>query len=192
MGMTRARLVGRWVLEALLAALLLGTLGLAGLAHLVPASGHPVLLIRSGSMTPTIPVGAAVVLDSVRSGEVHVGDVVTMRLANGAIFTHRVTRLASVGGVPYIETRGDANPMVDPALTPVSSVIGRVTLTLPLAGFLMAGLAMPVGLATVLLAALTLCLALWLLDEDEDLDREARPIVDGVTGRRARLHLWAR
>jgi signal peptidase len=188
MGMTRARRVTRWVLEALLAAVILGTLALAGLAHVVPASGHPVLIIRSGSMAPTIPVGAAVVLDAAPAGDIQVGDVVTMRLDNGAIFSHRVTRLVSVGGVPYIETKGDANATVDPSLTPVSHVMGRVALTLPLVGFLMAGLAMPAGLATVLLAALTLFTALWLLDEDEAAISEPEP-APAVAPRRRRVRL---
>jgi signal peptidase len=189
MSMTRVRRIARRALEALLAALILGTLALVGLAHVVPASGHPVLIIRSGSMTPAIPVGAAIVLDPASPSGVQVGDVVTMRL-NGAIFTHRVTRLVSLQQVAYVETKGDANSTVDPALTPVDHVIGRVSLTLPLVGFLMAGLATPAGYATVLLACLTLFAALWLLDADEVLVLEPAPSSLAAPSRR-RLLPWA-
>jgi signal peptidase len=155
-----------WVLEALMIALLTAILALVGLARLAPAMGYPVLVIRSGSMSPAIPMDAAVLLDS-GSTDVRTGDVVALQLDNGAVVTHRVTRLVSLGGVPYVETKGDANPAVDPALTPLDRVIGRVSFTLPYVGFLMAGLAMPTGAATALLAALTLLTALWLLDEDD-------------------------
>jgi signal peptidase len=168
MGMTRVRRITRWALEAMLAALVGGSLALVGLAHIAPATGHAVLIISSGSMAPTVPVGAAVVLDSAHLSEVQVGDVVTMRLDNGAIFTHRVTRLVSLQRVPYVETKGDANSSVDPALTPLDHVVGRVMLTLPLAGVLMAGLATLAGGATVLFATLTLFAALWLLDEEDE------------------------
>lgn len=128
-----------------------------------------------------------------RPEEIHVGDVVTMRLDNGAVFTHRVTRLVSVAGVPSIETKGDANEAVDPALTPASHVIGRVALALPIVGFLMAGLAMPAGVATDLLAALTLLAAAWLLDEDEAANADPEP-VRPTAPRQRRLPLlpWAR
>jgi signal peptidase len=174
MGMTRAHRITRWLLEALLVAFIVGALALLGLARVAPAIGHPVFVIRSGSMAPAIPVGAAVVLDPGPAG-VRAGDVVTLRLDNGAIFTHRVTLLVTVGGVPYVETKGDANAAVDPALTPLDHILGRVSLTLPLVGYLMADLAIPVGVGTALLAALTLVAALWLLDEDGDEDSIADP-----------------
>jgi signal peptidase len=183
----------RWALEALLAALVLGTLALVGLAHVVPASGHPVLVIGSGSMTPAIPVGAAVVLDPAPTSGVEVGDVVTMRLDSGAIFTHRVTRIVSLQGAPYVATKGDANSTADPALTPLDRVIGRVSLTLPLTGFLMAALATPAGYATVTLACLALFAALWLLDEDEAfVEERMRSGPTALNRHRLRLPSWAR
>ncbi len=183
----------RVVLEALLLTLVAGALALVGLGRLAPALGHQVFIIRSGSMTPTIPVGGAVVLDQQPTEDIRVGDVVTLRLDNGAIFTHRVTRLASLQGVPYVETKGDANASVDASLTPADHIVGRVSLTLPVVGYLMAGLAMPAGFATVLLAALALVLALWLLDEDEAGAAGTVSSAPAVpTKRHARLLRWAR
>jgi signal peptidase len=174
--MALLRRIARWTLEALLIALLAVAVTLVGLTRVAPALGHPVLIIRTGSMSPTIPVGAAVILDSGSAG-VRPGDVVAMQLDNGAVFTHRVTRLVSLDGGAYIETKGDANPSVDPALTPLTHVIGRVSSALPAVGFLMADLATPLGAAVALLAALTLLAALWLIDEgaDEDEAEEERP-----------------
>ena len=92
------------MLALLLFALLIGIVAVAGLARLVPATGHSVLITRSGSMVPAIPVGAAVLLDP-GSSRVQPGDVVTMRLDNGAVFSHRVTRLVSLSGVSHVETK---------------------------------------------------------------------------------------
>lgn len=163
------------MLRLVLLALLIAVVAAAGFARLVPATGHPVLIIRSGSMAPTIPIGAAVVL-SPEPADVQPGEVVAMRLDNGAVFTHRVTRLASLGGVPYIETKGDANRDVDPALTPLDHVIGRVAMSLPIAGFLIAVLSTPTGIASALLAALALLVALWFLGDDAEFSTEPAPV----------------
>ena len=193
MSMGSARGVTRRLLESLLLALVAGTLALVALAHLAPAMGHPVFIIRSGSMTPAIPVGGAVVLDLQPADDIRVGDVVTLRLDDGAIFTHRVTRLVSVQGVADVETKGDANQGVDPTLTPLDHVIGRVALTLPFVGFLVAALATPAGYATVLLACLTLFAALWLLDADEALVPSHVPSSAAAPSRRwLRFLPWAR
>lgn len=173
--MTHARRVTRLILALVLFALVVGIAAVAGLARLVPATGHQVFVIRSGSMAPAIPVGAAVVLDGVGS-HVQPGDVVTMRLDNGAVFTHRVTRPVSLGGAAYIETKGDANDGVDPALTPLDHVLGRVALSLPIAGYLMAGLGTPAGLATALLAAITLLVALRFLGDEGATSTKLAPV----------------
>jgi signal peptidase len=191
--MRSAQGITRRLLESLLLALVAGTLALVALAHLAPAMGHPVFIIRSGSMTPAIPVGGAVVLDLQPADDIRVGDVVTLRLDDGAIFTHRVTRLVAVQGIADVETKGDANQTVDPTLTPLNHVIGRVALTLPFVGFLVAALATPAGYATVLLACLTLFAALWLLDADEALVPSHVPSSAAAPSRRwLRFLPWAR
>ena len=83
MGMRSAQGITRRLLESLLLALVAGTLALVALAHLVPAMGHPVFIIRSGSMTPAIPVGGAVVLDLQPADDIRVGDVVTCTFPPG-------------------------------------------------------------------------------------------------------------
>lgn len=172
--MTRRRSFTEHAVELLLAVLLISTVAVAGLARIVPATGHPVLIIRTGSMTPAIPVGAAVVLDPEPSS-LQPGEVVAIRLDDGTIFTHRITRLVSLGGVSYIETQGDRNATVDPALMPLDRVVGRVALTLPAAGYLISWLGSPVGVVTVLFASLMLLAAWWLLD-DEGLAGAPQPV----------------
>jgi hypothetical protein len=68
----------------------------------------------------------------------------------------------------FLETRGDANPDPDPSLVPEDAVVGEVSLVLPLLGFLLALLGMPIGIVTLISVAGTLLTAIWLLEELED------------------------
>jgi signal peptidase len=75
---------------------------------------------------------------------------------NSAVITHRITRISDVGGVSYLETKGDANAQPDPSLIPASWVIGRVAFSVPLAGYLLALPTSPLGIVAIV--SLVLCL----------------------------------
>jgi len=128
----------RRLLDGLLFALVAVSLGVLVLGRVVPLLGHPTLVVAGPSMEPTLPIGAAVVLDQVPPSSLVVGDVVSLRSgAEHAIFTHRIVRLAEQDGVLFIETQGDANAAPDPSLTPAAAVIGRVEVSIPYAGYLL-------------------------------------------------------
>jgi hypothetical protein len=80
---------------------------------------------------------------------------------------HRIVRLAPLNGAPCLETKGDANATVDPAIVSVASVVGRVAVQLPL-GFLA-------------VSGTLLCLV-WLI---EDLETDQRPICAGPSRTRS-------
>jgi hypothetical protein len=83
--------------------------------------------------------------------------------------------VAELDGQVAIETRGDANLTEDPSLTPASAVIGRVTLTIPFAGFLVALLSIPSGVLFVIAIGAVLLLISWLLDHPDDGDAATAP-----------------
>jgi len=153
----------------LLDAVLLAGVGLVlvcvGLIALGPPAGHPVLVIRGGSMQPAIPLGALVVLDQGVPADLRAGDVVSFRAANGTTVTHRVTRLTSLGSASYFGTKGDANAEPDPVITPAGAIIGRVSVSLPGAGYLATMLGAPVGVAAIFLVCASLLTLSLLLDE---------------------------
>jgi signal peptidase len=121
------------------------------IGRLVPLTGRQTLVIASGSMSPTIPAGAAVILGPADPATLINADVVAFHVgSNGAVVTHRVTRIIDRHGQLWLETRGDANPSVDPALTPASSIIGRVEHSIPLAGYVLKFLSVPAGVGSVL------------------------------------------
>lgn len=162
--------LGRLLRRALDGSIVLIVVGaglVAALTQLAPLLGHRVFVIQSGSMAPAIPVGAAVVVSADVPDGLAVGDVVTLRTGNQTVVTHRVIRVAELRGVPHIETKGDASATADPVLVPESSVIGRVEISVPLAGYLIAYLTTPLGIISVLLVVGTLLAAVWALEDFE-------------------------
>lgn len=172
-----------------LALLVLIALGLATviLGRVLPAVGHPVLIVAGPSMEPAIPLGSAVVLADVAPNELRVDDVVSLRTGpSQAIFTHRITRVVERDGAPWIETRGDANAAVDPSLTSADAVIGRIAVSLPVAGYLLTLLSSPIGVVFALSLGGLLLVAGWLLDDLADARRRRRiaPVAPSLPGRR--------
>lgn len=156
-------------------------IGLGGivLGRVLPALGHPVFVVAGPSMTPTIDVGSAVILDPVTPADLEVRDVVSLRSGDGrATFTHRIVRLAERGGAIWIETKGDANATPDPSITPATAVVGRVSLALPGAGYLLTLLSAPVGVLLVLSTGATLMVLSWFLESLEFERRRRRSVVD--------------
>jgi signal peptidase I len=142
--------------DAVLTAVLLATLALAALVIAAPLTGHQPFILRGGSMSPAIPRGAIAIIAKDRLDTVQPGDVVTFQVPNSAVITHRVVAVSQVSGVTWLETKGDANDTPDPDLIPATWVIGRVVLSVPLAGYLLALPSSPLGI--VALASFVLCL----------------------------------
>ncbi len=165
----------RWTrraLDAFLVVAVLAVIATAAIQLLAPMAGGRALVIGGGSMAPTIGRGSfAVVLPAGPEGYA-VGDVVTVQQGGATPYTHRITRLAELGGVPYLETKGDANAGPDPALVPTTAVIGRIAVNVPLLGYLALLLGTGAGLAGFLAACAT---ALILVRVIEDLEDERCP-----------------
>jgi signal peptidase len=165
MGRPRRAWTGRTLVDVALVALAGIVLVGVGLGRLVPLAGGSTLIVTGGSMEPAIPAGAAIVTRAVAPDTIAVGDVVSIRTTpSSATFTHRVTRLVEHDGRPWLETKGDANTDADPALVPASSVVGRVELTVPYAGYLLRLLSTPAGILFVVSLAATLLVAGRLLE----------------------------
>jgi signal peptidase len=188
----------RHVTDLVLLAVIAVGLATVILGRLIPAIGHPVLIVAGPSMEPAIPLGAAVILADVAPEALRVGDVVSLRSGpSQAIFTHRITRVVERDGSPWIETRGDANAAADASLTPASAILGRVAVTLPVAGYLLTLLSSPIGIVFALSLGGVLLVAGWLLDDLIDARRRRRvavatPVIRGRRRMAARPPVVAR
>jgi signal peptidase len=120
-------------------------------------------------MEPAIPVGSAVLAVPVAPADLRPGDVVTIRVgARHSVFTHRVVRVATLPDGLYLETKGDGNAHSDPALVPATSVIGRVSLHIPVVGYGLALLNSINGVTFLIALGIALLAGAWLLETIED------------------------
>lgn len=80
-------------------------------------TGLSLVVVTTGSMSPTIPAGAVVVTDRVAAADVRPGQIVTVpRPGSDLPVTHRVVAVDRVPGDPAarsLTTRGDANDTID-------------------------------------------------------------------------------
>jgi signal peptidase I len=148
----RVARLGAWVLLAVMACSVV-----AGLVawH----EGYRVYAVKTGSMTPELPPGDLVV-DAPPDGEYAKGQVLTFRSgATGPsaepVTTHRVYRV----GQEKLVTKGDANRTPDVHKLSLSDVVGEVVGQVPNGGYALVYLSRWDGLASVVLALLTVWLS---------------------------------
>jgi signal peptidase I len=158
----------RRIVDIALITLILVVLAGVVLGKIVPLTGRETLAIGGRSMEPAIPIGAAVVVVPVDPANLAPGDVVSMRVAEAnAIFTHRIEAVVDRPDGRYVRTKGDANPDADPTLVKASAIIGRVELSIPYMGYLLALLSIPTGVIFVVGLVATLLAIAWLLESLE-------------------------
>ena len=132
--------------------LILAAIGLAYVA--IPTFGNKALIVRSGSMQPTIGVGDLVVVktqkgflsplptEALREGgnKYKEGDIVAFSSEkNPKLFTtHRIVATEVKDGKVFYRTKGDANKSPDQNLIAEENVIGRGVIRLPYVGRLIA------------------------------------------------------
>jgi signal peptidase I len=99
--------------------------------------GYKPVAVYSGSMVPTLQVGAIAVDRSVPSQSVRAGDVITFAdpYVRGRLVTHRIVQVFHTSrGLAY-RTKGDANEARDPWTVRLPGRVGRVAFSVPYAGY---------------------------------------------------------
>ncbi|HEY7131396.1 MAG TPA: signal peptidase I [Candidatus Limnocylindrales bacterium] len=158
----------RRIVDLALIALILVVLFGVILGKLVPLTGRSTIAVGGRSMEPALQLGSAIVVEPVSPDALNVGDVVSMRIQEAnAIFTHRVQLVVDRPDGRWVQTKGDANAEPDPTLVPASAIIGRVLVSVPLMGYVLALLSMPIGVIFVVGLAATLLAVAWLLESLE-------------------------
>jgi signal peptidase len=102
-------------------ALTLGALlgvAITALTVLAAQTGLRPLVVRSGSMEPTIQTGSMVLVQRIRADEIRVGDIVAVERPDHTRVTHRVLSIEPRGETVELTMKGDANE--DPDATPVT------------------------------------------------------------------------
>ena len=102
-------------------ALTLGAvLGLAvtGITVAAAQTGLRPLVVRSGSMEPTISTGSMVLVRRIPAAEIRPGDIVAVERPDHTRVTHRVLEIERLGETAELTMKGDANE--DPDAVPVT------------------------------------------------------------------------
>ncbi|MGH7610171.1 MAG: signal peptidase I [Candidatus Dormibacteria bacterium] len=147
-------------LDVAVTALLAGTVALLALALVAEILGYQAVVIESGSMEPTIAVGDVIVSQAVHPLEVRPGDIVTFRdpALGERLVTHRVVTERLWRDHVNFVTKGDANRTTEHWDVPISGMLGRELLVVPLpqAGPWLTLVTGPMARVTEILASVTL------------------------------------
>lgn len=97
----------------------------------VSFGGFMMFRVVTGSMEPTIPVGALLVTRQVDIKTIQLDDIICFRTQEteiwGKIVTHRVVGVfEGLDGSPLLETKGDANLVMDGYLVSQGNLVGKV------------------------------------------------------------------
>lgn len=114
---TRSRLgvagrVAGWLLMIVAGLVVLGLVAITVGPRFLP---YQALIVRSGSMSPTIPTGSIVFYRKTTAAKVKVGDVIVFAKPGDPTekVTHRVEQIKTGPTGPYFITKGDANGTPD-------------------------------------------------------------------------------
>lgn len=147
--------------------MLLIALAIGVAAITLPVFGNNALIVRSGSMQPTIKVGDLVAVQS-QQGFVapqdlaipnyRIGDIIAFKNQQNSkiITTHRIVGTEIKDGKVFYQTKGDANNAADQALIPQENVIGNAQYSVTSIGRIFAFARSKIGLGLmVIFPALT-------------------------------------
>lgn len=132
-------------------ALTLGAIGgmaVAGVTVTAARTGMQPLVVRSGSMEPTIGTGSMILVKRIDASAIKVGDILAVERPDHTRVTHRVVGVEHRGATAELTMKGDANEDADPVPVTVDHayqlvwqvpVVGRTLAWLATApgGFLM-------------------------------------------------------
>ena len=99
--------------------------------------GFTPYIVVSGSMEPAYHTGSVLYVRSVNPEEIHKGDVITFRISDEILVTHRVVEIIGSGNQVLFRTKGDANEREDSFIVSSSYVVGKAQFTIPKLGLLL-------------------------------------------------------
>jgi signal peptidase len=125
---------GRLAVKAAIGAVVLGLVTLLVGPRLYPFQAF---YVRSGSMSPAIPVGALVVATRASAGDLRPGDVIVFHRPDRPemMIVHRIAAIEDSGAGPVFVTKGDANGSPDGWQVPADGDGWQARYSISRAGF---------------------------------------------------------
>ena len=122
------------------------------------------LTVLSGSMEPDYPTGSVIYLQETDVESLDYWDVITFRLSEKTVATHRIIELVEEDGQTKFRTKGDANEIHDETLVTKAQVIGKPVFCVPYIGYAVNYIQHPPGLYTAISVGAVMLLLLLLPD----------------------------
>ena len=147
--------VARRLLIGFEAAIVVAISALVCGALLMTFLGYRPMVIRSGSMAPTLHVGDVVVADWERADRIRTGEIVTFPYAPDGteLVTHRVQLVELGRDTVRVVTKGDANTTSEAWSVPRGALLGHVVWTIPEVGAVLGVLGEPATRRLLLVAS---------------------------------------
>lgn len=98
--------------------------------------GIQIYTVLSGSMEPTYKVGSLIYVVDVDTDELKKDDVITFKITNNVIATHRIVEINEDSNERKFRTKGDANDYVDENFVESKYIIGKPIFTIPYLGYI--------------------------------------------------------
>jgi signal peptidase len=131
--------LGRRMLSALQVVAVTGVSVLVLGALLLALLGYRPMVVRSGSMVPTLGIGDVVIANWVHVDRIHPGEIVTFPddIGRPQLITHRVQKVVVGPDVVHVQTKGDANAEPEQWSQPRDALVGHVYWRIPKIGRLL-------------------------------------------------------
>ena len=131
-------------------------LGVSGLDRETPKSilGFSAFIVVSSSMTPVFDAGDVIILRSIDTDKLEIGDIVTCTTVSSSLLTHRLVDIYGEAEEKRFVTRGEANNADDEPIE-ADRILGKVLFSLDRMGSFMLRLKEPSGII-ILIAVIAL------------------------------------
>jgi signal peptidase I len=136
--------IASWIVVALAAVVAVALLAVTVGPKFLP---YQALVVRSGSMSPTIPTGSIVFYKKEAADKVKVGDIIVFQKPGDTNekVTHRVVKISNSATGRYYTTKGDANGAEDGWRVPAVGTGWVANFHVPTIGYILAGLESTLG-----------------------------------------------
>ncbi len=120
--------------------------------------GVRLMSVLSGSMRPALQPGDMIISREVDSEDIQVGEIVTFKVNNSTIVTHRVVEVVEKNNKNFFRTKGDANNVEDNNLVSSQDLLGVFLFNIPKGGYIANFIRTPKGFGIVILLPISLLL----------------------------------
>lgn len=143
--------------------------------------GYKSMSVLSGSMRPMLKPGDMIIAKEVSPKDIKIDDVITFRVNEKTLVTHRVIDIVHKDNQVFFKTKGDANNVEDHSLIPTDRLVGKLVFNIPKGGYIANWVRSPLGLIILIILPIIFLLGGELktifaqIDEKEKKDKNLNP-----------------